>query len=72
MSMQLMVCTLIGAAILTGCSSMAPIAVAPTPSPAAVAAGSATNVDYARITAVEQNARYLGVQVIWVKQPQLR
>ena len=72
MSMKLMVCTLIGAGILTGCSSMAPVAVAPTPSPSTVAASNARSVDYARIAAVEQNARFQGVQVIWVKPPDLR
>ncbi len=64
MRMKRMVCTLIGAWILTGCSSMAPVAVAPATAP--------SGVDYARMAAVEQNARYLGVQVIWVKQPELR
>ena len=34
--------------------------------------GNASAIDYARIAAVEKNARYLGVQVIWLREPALR
>lgn len=64
MRIKLAVGAVIGAWILTGCSSMAPVAAAPT--------AAKSGVDYARMAAVEQNARYMGVQVIWVKQPELR
>ncbi|MBC7414012.1 MAG: hypothetical protein H7327_03655 [Herminiimonas sp.] len=67
---ELIGCAVAGAWILTGCSSMAPVAA--TPGTSAVAQNGAQNVDYQRIAAVEAQARFQGVQVIWVKEPTIR
>ena len=63
MNSKLMVCAVIGAVAMTGCASTTPAAIEQT---------NARNIDYARIEAVERNARYLGVQVIWLNRPVLR
>lgn len=72
MNIKLMICAVVGAAVLIGCSSMAPIAATPALAQQAVAQSNTGAVDYARIAAVEKNARYLGVQVIWLREPALR
>ena len=72
MNINLMVCAVIGAGVLMGCSGLVPVATTPALPQPAVASGSAGAIDYARIAAVEKNARYLGVQVIWLREPALR
>ena len=70
MRIKLTACAVIGAWVLTGCSSMAPIAATPASPQQAVAQVTRT-VDYARVAAIEKNAAYVGVQVIWLRPPEL-
>lgn len=58
-SLTAVLCVLCAAAGLAGCGTLAPTGSAP-----------ADDVDYAKVNAINNTARALGVQVHWINLPQ--